>query len=73
MNNNLLITKIKSNNWTTYRLAKQMNLEQNRIEKVVNGKVKDPRISTVVKIAKALELSEHEFARLCGYIDDKND
>lgn len=49
MNNNLLITRIKSNNWTTYRLAKQMNLEQNRIEKVVNGKVKDPRISTVVK------------------------
>lgn len=72
MNNNLLITKIKSNNWTTYRLAKQMNLEQNRIEKVVNGKVKDPRISTVVKIAKALELSEHEFAELCEYMIDSN-
>lgn len=73
MNNNLLITKIKSNNWTTYRLAKQMNLEQNRIEKVVNGKVKDPRISTVVKIAYALELTNDEFAELCGYKSDKQD
>ncbi|OUQ03211.1 hypothetical protein B5E92_13915 [Erysipelatoclostridium sp. An15] len=65
--------KIKSNNWTTYRLAKQMNLEQNRIEKVVNGKVKDPRISTVVKIAKALNLTDDEFIELCGYKSHKQD
>ena len=60
--------------WTIYRLAKQMNLEQNRIEKVVNGKVKDPRISTVIKIAQALDLNDHEFAELCGYRkNDKNE
>ena len=36
-------------------------------------KVKDPRNSTIVKIAKALELSNDEFAELCGYRkDDKN-
>nr|WP_255376229.1 helix-turn-helix transcriptional regulator [Erysipelatoclostridium sp. An15] len=64
---------MKSNNWTTYRLAKQMNLEQNRIEKVVNGKVKDPRISTVVKIAKALNLTDDEFIELCGYKSHKQD
>ena len=44
-----------------------MNLEQNRIEKVVNGKVKDPRISTVIKIAQALDLNDYEFAELCVY------
>ena len=34
---------------------------------------KSVTLDTVVKIAKALELSEHEFAILCGYVDDKND
>ena len=38
---------------------------------IINEKREDPRISTIVKIAKALELSEHEFTKLCGYIDDK--
>ena len=44
-----------------------MNVEQNRIEKVINEKVKDPRNSTIVKIAKALDLNEYEFAELCDY------
>ena len=40
----------------------------------MNKKVKDPQISTVVKIAKALDLNEHEFAKLCGYRkDDENE
>lgn len=58
---------IERKHWTVYRLAKNMNIEQNRIEKVINEKVKDPRISTVLKIAKALDLNEYEFAELCGY------
>ena len=41
---------------------------------IMNKKVKDPRNSTIVKIAKALELSNDEFAELCGYRkDDEND
>ena len=36
----------------------------------MNKKVKDPQISTVVKIAKVLDLNEHEFAELCGYRKD---
>ena len=67
MNITLLKKMIERKHWTVYRLAKNMNIEQNRIEKVINEKVKDPRISTVLKIAKALDLNEHEFAELCGY------
>ena len=39
----------------------------------MNKKVKDPRNSTIVKIAKALELSNDEFAELCGYRKDDED
>lgn len=74
MNVILLKKFLMLKSWTIYRLAKQMNLEQNRIEKVVNGKVKDPRISTVIKIAQALDLNDYEFAELCGYRkNDKNE
>ena len=35
--------------------------------------LKNPRIDTLLKIAKALDLNEQEFAELCGYRkDDKN-
>ena len=67
MNITFLKNVIKRNQWTVYRLAKNMNVEQNRIEKVINEKVKDPRISTIVKIATALDLNEQEFAELCDY------
>ena len=74
MNITLLKKIIERKHWTVYRLAKEMNVEQNRIEKVINKKVKDPQISTVVKIAKALDLTNDEFAELCGYRkDDKDD
>lgn len=73
MNITLLKKIIERKHWTVYRLAKEMNVEQNRIEKVINKKVKDPRNSTIVKIAKALDLTNDEFAELCGYRkDDKN-
>ena len=74
MNITLLKKIIERKHWTVYRLAKEMNVEQNRIEKVINKKVKDPRNSTIVKIAKALDLTNDEFAELCGYRkDDENE
>ena len=30
-----------------------------------------PRIDTLIKIAEALNLNDHEFAELCGYKNDK--
>ena len=79
MNITLLKKIIERKHWTVYRLAKEMNVEQNRIEKVINKKVKDPRnstkpqITTIVKIAKALDLTNDEFAELCGYRKDDKD
>lgn len=37
---------------------------------VINNKTKSPQIQTVVKIAKALDLTNDEFAELCGYRKD---
>ena len=73
MNITLLKKIIERKHCTVYRLAKEMNVEQNRIEKVINKKVKDPRNSTIVKIAKALDLTNDEFAELCGYRKDDKD
>ena len=73
MNITLLKKIIERKHWTVYRLAKEMNVEQNRIAKVINKKVKDPRNSTIVKIAKALDLTNDEFAELCGYRKDDKD
>ena len=73
MNITLLKKIIERKHWTVYRLAKEMNVEQNRIEKVINKKVKDPRNSTIVKIAKALDITNDEFAELCGYRKDDKD
>lgn len=37
------------------------------MNQIKNNKTKKPQITTVVKIAKALKLSEHDFCKLCGY------
>lgn len=40
---------------------------------IVENKYGIPQMTTVVKIAKALDLTNDEFAKLCGYRkDDKN-
>ena len=73
MNINILKTLMEKENISMYRLSKLSGIENKSIWNIVNNKRKDPQISTVVKIAKALELSNDEFAELCGYRkDDKN-
>ena len=73
MNINILKTLMEKENISMYRLSKLSGIENKSIWNIVNNKRKDPQISTVVKIAKALDLDEHEFAELCGYRkDDKN-
>ena len=58
---------MEKENISMYRLSKLSGIENKSIWNIVNNKRKDPQISTVVKIAKALDLSEHEFAELCDY------
>ena len=54
-----------------YRVSKLSGVQRNVLGRILNGLTPDPRISTVKKIAKALELDEHEFADLCGYKNDR--
>lgn len=53
-----------------YKLSKLADLDDGMLNRIINGKTKNPRIDTLIKIAKALDLNEHEFAELCGYRKD---
>ena len=68
MKNYLIKKKI-----TRYKLCKITGISSGGLTDLLNKKVKNPRIDTLLKIAKALDLDDHEFAELCGYRkDDKN-
>ena len=56
-----------------YRLSKISGIGDGRLNQIINNKTKSPQIQTVVKIAKALDLDDHEFAELCGYRKDDKD
>ena len=74
MNSNYLKNIMKKKHISMYKLSKLSNIDNKSIWNIVNDKRKDPQISTEVKIAKALDLNEYEFAELCGYRkDDEND
>lgn len=51
---------MKQKNLTKYRLAKLTGLSESGLSDIFNGHKKDPRISTVKKIANALEVSVEE-------------
>lgn len=40
-----------------YRLSKEMGISDSLLGKILSGKVKNPRIDTVKRIAKALDVS----------------
>ena len=50
-----------------YELCKITGISSGGLTDVLNKKVKNPRIDTLIKIAEALELTNDEFAELCGY------
>ena len=54
-----------------YKLCKITGISSGGSTDVLNKKVKNPRIDTLIKIAEALNLNDHEFAELCGYKNDK--
>lgn len=58
---------------TRYKLCKITGISSGGLTDLLNKKVKNPRIDTLLKIAKALDLNEHEFAELCGYRKDDKD
>ena len=49
-------------------------LNESNLGKILNKKTKNPRIDYLLAIAKALDLTNDEFAELCGYRkDEEND
>ena len=73
MNTEYLKTLFTQRKQTRYKFCKLTGFSSGALTDIMNKKVKDPQISTVVKIAKALELSNDEFAELCGYRKDDKD
>ena len=74
MNTEYLKTLFTQRKQTRYKFCKLTGFSSGALTDIMNKKVKDPQISTVVKIAKALELTDAEFAELCGYRkDDENE
>lgn len=55
--NDLLI----KNNMTSYELAKKTGLTTNTIYQLAKGTSKDVKLSTLIKIADALDISLDEF------------
>ena len=73
MNTEYFVELLVKNNISRYKFCKMTGFSSGCLSDLLNKKVKFPRIDTLIKIAKALNLTNDEFARLCGYIDDKND
>ena len=73
MNTEYLKTLFIERTQTRYKFCKSTGISSGALTDILNEKVKDPRNSTIVKIAKALELSNDEFAELCGYRKDDKD
>ena len=73
MNTEYLKTLFIERKQTRYKFCKSTGFSSGALTDILNKKVKDPRISTVLKIAKALDLNEYEFAELCGYRKDDKD
>lgn len=60
MNIEKIIEIMELKNISKYRLSKLSNVSETQIGKILNGIHSDPHISTVKKIAKALEVGINE-------------
>ncbi|WP_239406487.1 helix-turn-helix transcriptional regulator [Erysipelatoclostridium sp. An15] len=73
MNVEILKNKMKEKNISIYRLSKITGLNDTGIGRIIGEKKKNPQIETIVKIAYALDLTNDEFIKLCGYKSDENE
>lgn len=73
MNSNYLKNILSNRNISIYKLTKLSGIGDGRLNQIINKKTKKPQMTTVVKIAKALDLTNDEFAELCGYRKDDKD
>lgn len=75
MNKNFFEELLNKKKITRYKLCKITGISSGGLTDLLNNKIKYPRINTLLKIAKTLDLTNDEFAELCGYTgkDDKNE
>lgn len=73
MNTEYFKELLVKNNISRYKFCKITGISSGALTDLLNKKVKFPRIDTLIKIAEALNLNDHEFAILCGYVNDEND
>ncbi|WP_405317023.1 helix-turn-helix domain-containing protein [Faecalibacillus faecis] len=73
MNKNFFEELLNKKKITRYKLCKITGISSGGLTDLLNKKVKNPRIDTLLKIAKALDLTNDEFAELCGYRKDDKD
>lgn len=67
MKNKNLKNMINKKNISINELSRITHLNDSHLGKIINGKTKNPGIDYMLAIAEALELSNDEFAELCGY------
>lgn len=60
MNTERIKELMQSKDMSIYRLSKETGISDSLLGKLLSGKVKDPRISTVKQIAKALDVKIDE-------------
>ena len=73
MNIQALIAIMKEKNISTYNLYKLSGVDSGNLNRIINKKVKNPKIDTLLKIANGLKLNSYEFAKVCGYIKAENE
>lgn len=60
MNNTKLKKLMAHKNMSIYRLSKMTDIDDRSLGKIVNGKTTNPKIETLIKIAKALDVDINE-------------
>ena len=60
MNTERIKELMQSKDMSIYRLSKETGISDSLLGKILSGKVKDPRISTVKQIAKELDVKIDE-------------
>ena len=64
MNISYLKTKLKTRNISIYKLSKLADLDDGMLNRIIKGKTTKPQMTTVVKIAKALDLNYADIERM---------
>ncbi|AWZ48425.1 XRE family transcriptional regulator [Clostridiaceae bacterium 14S0207] len=72
-NKNKLISILENKRWSAYKLWKSSGVSQSVISDIINGKVKNPTVKTLSKLAQALDVSVNDFFDSDNSTEEKTD